>query len=376
MIELEYIEGDGTQYIDTGVYPNGKYTVEMKARISQATTSWDSIFGTRNGSVARFTVRYGNTVNGVVAGQKSATPTTQYQTYSAITKTEGMNWHVYRLGTTFQIDSTTYGTYTTGTTVAFPYTLFLFAVNNQGAATGGNFAYMQLAYCKIWDDTNTLVRDYIPVMDENNEVCLYDRVSQTYFRNQGTGSFIGGDPVSYTKYLIESGGDYYTIQSDALVNIGSTLNAQLFTDYGLDAIPDWDDIDSLTNPSVLCWGNNESVPMTAEITGTPYPQAIISEAIDLTDSTITGVEGITATCEGNPTFAVSLDGTTWKMWNNSTNQWATLSDDTSGMSASVMADITSTVWNTFIGASTEFYIRFALLQTTDKVTNVTVDFTN
>lgn len=195
----------------------------------------------------------------------------------------------------------------------------------------------------------------------------------------GADIVISENPSSGTKYLFgDDSGKIYKYSSNTFVDTGlteQTLTSAYFLSDGNDDIP-IQALLTLTNPKVYKWSDEAFTSLTATLTAIPYPQTIISEAIDLTDSTITGVEGITATCEGNPTFAVSLDGTTWKMWNNSTNQWATLSDDTSGMSASVMADITSTVWNTFIGASTEFYIRFALLQTTDKVTNVTVDFTN
>lgn len=177
--------------------------------------------------------------------------------------------------------------------------------------------------------------------------------------------------------LIESGGDYYTIQNDTLTNVGSVLNAQLFEDYGLDYIPAWEDYNSLANPSILCWSNSRYISMTATTTGTPiYPQTIVSEAIDMSHATITGIESITPTCEGTPVFAISLDGTTWKMYNDTSEQWVTLSSDTSGMSAEVMSEISSSVWNAFIGNNNEFYIRFTLSQTVDKVTKIVVDFSN
>lgn len=51
----------------------------------------------------------------------------------------------------------------------------------------------QLEYCKITDtSTGTLLRDLIPVLDENNVACLYDKVSRNYFYNNGTGEFLYG----------------------------------------------------------------------------------------------------------------------------------------------------------------------------------------
>ena len=47
---------------------------------------------------------------------------------------------------------------------------------------------------KIYDE-DTLLRDYVPVLDENNIACLYDTVEGKFYYNQGTGVFIGGAEV-------------------------------------------------------------------------------------------------------------------------------------------------------------------------------------
>ena len=44
---------------------------------------------------------------------------------------------------------------------------------------------------KIYDN-NTLVRNYIPVLDKNKRPCLFDKVSKTCFYNQGSGEFLYG----------------------------------------------------------------------------------------------------------------------------------------------------------------------------------------
>lgn len=70
------------------------------------------------------------------------------------------------------------------------YTMYIFSVNNKGSAYKS--ASMRLYYMKIWDN-GSLVRDYIPVLDENNVACLYDKVSGTYYYNAGSGDFIAGE---------------------------------------------------------------------------------------------------------------------------------------------------------------------------------------
>lgn len=49
----------------------------------------------------------------------------------------------------------------------------------------GEFA---LYWLKISDGQN-IVHDFIPVLDETGEACLFDKVSRQYFRNAGTGTF-------------------------------------------------------------------------------------------------------------------------------------------------------------------------------------------
>lgn len=45
-----------------------------------------------------------------------------------------------------------------------------------------------LYYCKIWQG-DTLVRDFVPVLDTEGVACLYDNVSKEYFYNSGSGEF-------------------------------------------------------------------------------------------------------------------------------------------------------------------------------------------
>ena len=44
-------------------------------------------------------------------------------------------------------------------------------------------------------DNDVKIMDLIPVKDSNNIVCLYDKVSKTFFYNQGTGNFTAGREI-------------------------------------------------------------------------------------------------------------------------------------------------------------------------------------
>lgn len=56
-------------------------------------------------------------------------------------------------------------------------------------------------YCKI-TQSDQLVRDYTPVLDPTGIPCMYDKVSETLFYNNGTGSFIAGfDTIEQARSL-------------------------------------------------------------------------------------------------------------------------------------------------------------------------------
>lgn len=179
-----------------------------------------------------------------------------------------------------------------------------------------------------------------------------------------------------TKYLIRNANSIYTVIDGALSELAGELNSALFMSSGVDTIPDGALLLPLSTPEILCWTNGEDLPtLTATVTGVPHPQTIISDKIYLTDKSITGIESVLATCEGDLVVAVSFDDKqTWKAWNG--KQWATLSDDNTGMSKETLEGITFEQWNELYTGATGFYIRVSLLDTTQSVEKIVFDFSN
>ncbi len=64
-----------------------------------------------------------------------------------------------------------------------------FTLFSEGGSIFPSFA--NLYYTKIYDN-DTLVRDYIPVIDSTSRPCLFDKVSKECYYNQGTGEFLYG----------------------------------------------------------------------------------------------------------------------------------------------------------------------------------------
>lgn len=46
----------------------------------------------------------------------------------------------------------------------------------------------RIYYCKLWDN-NVLVRDFVPCLDNNGVPCMFDKVTNQSFYNNGTGQF-------------------------------------------------------------------------------------------------------------------------------------------------------------------------------------------
>ena len=182
--------------------------------------------------------------------------------------------------------------------------------------------------------------------------------------------------TNITKYLVRNNDTIYTVTDGALSEITGTLNADLFINSGVDAIPDGALLMTLSNPEVLCWTDAEKLPtLTATVKGIPQPQVIVSEEINLMDGSIKGIESVTIDCKGEPVFAVSFDKkASWIMHNGT--DWVNVADELTGMTKAVFEAITTEQWQIKYEASSDMYIRCTLLDETQSLTSITLNFIN
>ena len=178
------------------------------------------------------------------------------------------------------------------------------------------------------------------------------------------------------KYLIRNNDIVYTIQNDSLVEVVGDLNAQLFIDNGVEEIPSGTLLMTLSNPEVLAWTDSDEAPaLTVTVTGIPEPQIVMSKEIDLMHSSIKGINGVTVDCKGNVLFAVSFDKkATWMMHNGT--EWVAVSDELSGMTKTEFEAITMEQWQPKYEASSDMYIRCTILDETQSITTLNIDFIN
>lgn len=182
------------------------------------------------------------------------------------------------------------------------------------------------------------------------------------------------------KYLIRNNDIVYTIQNDSLVEVVGDLNAQLFIDNGVEEIPSgtllMTLLMTLSNPEVLAWAYSDEVPaLTVTVKGIPGPQIVMSKEIDLMHSSIKGINGVAVDCKGNVLFAVSFDKkATWMMHNGT--EWVAVSDELSGMTKAEFEAITMEQWQPKYEASSDMYIRCTILDETQSITTLNIDFIN
>jgi len=193
LCELEFIESTGTQYIDTLLNSTTDGFCNFEISFQKTTTNtgvsdpgYNPPFGYKYASTARY---------GIWGGTNSSN-TDLYagiDVYNFAVLSKDTSWHTVKVenGVAVTIDGTS--TQIGSGTVRGNIGLFLFA---NITSSSGSSSYIvvpsKISYCKIWNTSGVLLRDYIAVITYDFVPCMYDRVSGAFFYNVGTGSFIAG----------------------------------------------------------------------------------------------------------------------------------------------------------------------------------------
>lgn len=203
-MEVASIISDGRSWINTNICPNANYTIEMRCRLTECVEGvYDQFFGCRktvDSSVHTgiIDMAFGNTADGILSVYLSDGYLAEKQYYMPEydnhpgTKSTYMDFRTYKIDKgVFSVDGETWHTFTvTDTnTERYPYPLYLMTCNINDEALDNNLAYMEMTYCKMWDDDGELILDLVPVLKSNGVVCLYNKVNSSYLYNQGTGTF-------------------------------------------------------------------------------------------------------------------------------------------------------------------------------------------
>lgn len=188
---IQYIESTGTQWIDSGVAPDQDTSVEIKynltalsgntmlfgsRRDAQPADASNGIFRTLTTYVNRVAFGTGNGTNINLSGTIGQTLNTDF----VIKFKKNEIYYNNVLTTTIPVVTETWHG---------DYNMYLGAVNTAGTTQYPVSA--KIYYTKIWDN-DTLVRDFVPVLDYDGTPCMLDRVEDKLYYNQGTGEYIAG----------------------------------------------------------------------------------------------------------------------------------------------------------------------------------------
>ena len=177
-VRLEYLEADGTQYIDTGITisPQTKYVIKY----TPTTGSW--IAGYTSGAKGRWGLAY-NSSDGAMTLYSDKTSCTM-NIPAAYTEA------VFDFGVGITYNGQTVNFPTTPTRSTGDFTAYLFEANGSSAASGAKINYFAIY------EGNNLVQELIPCVRRSDGVLgMYDTVSETFYTNAGTGTFTAGNAI-------------------------------------------------------------------------------------------------------------------------------------------------------------------------------------
>lgn len=180
---LAYIQSSGGQYVDTGFKPNQDTRVVMDAQLvkSDTTYSANTLFGCRKAANAEmFSFFWHTTQEQFYVGYNSSNMFL-HMDYSA-RRVVDFNKNVVTAGE--ETSTTAYGAFSSS------YNMTLLALNQASGVV--LFAAAKLYSCQIYDN-GTLVRDFVPCINDAGEVGLYDRENSKFYKNAGSGVFTGSE---------------------------------------------------------------------------------------------------------------------------------------------------------------------------------------
>lgn len=163
---LEYIEGTGSQYINTGVCPTaGTTSAQVEFQMTAAPSGEQWAFGQWYNEGWR------------CGGTSGVLETTRGFSYSSTV------WLDRMIATS------------AASTITAPYPMFIFCQQEGGVPRYLSNGYMKIYGCKIWE-SGELIRDFVPARHiDTGTLGLYDKVHRKLYTNAGAGEFIAGDVV-------------------------------------------------------------------------------------------------------------------------------------------------------------------------------------
>lgn len=293
---LNYIEGTGVQYINTGIAENAAHGVEMECLVTGMATNWQSLL---SGTLDNFTI-------GSVDANKNSfylrLRTTEVCRPSGM-YSDQKNTISIKNGAVY-LNGSHVGTYTHGALSTATGALYIFANNALS-----RYGKMRLYGLKIYDANGNVSRDFIPCK-YGNSIGLFDNVTQAFYGNAGTGTFMYGNKggsYQWLDYIQNTGVEYINTGypapegfiSEAVVEYTSTTGGGYVlgshnisapygrNGYGLNGSGYFEigTGDTCPGSSFLASANTRYTIKASTVKGDSYMDVNGSRAITTTDST-------------------------------------------------------------------------------------------
>ena len=203
--QVEYIESNGTQYIDTGLLAktNTKIRIEISGNFTQS-LSESYIFGAgyyKSETNSAFVLMGQTSKLGILMQDGWGTTEKKFSDFNK-------DKHIFIVDTISKcgiLDNNSVELPGNKEDIEINYNYSLFALYQDGTFKGK--CKFRMNYCKITDESNKFIRNFLPcyctttVTDVNGKQCpggsvgLYDTAEDKFYTNQGTGKFVKGSDV-------------------------------------------------------------------------------------------------------------------------------------------------------------------------------------
>lgn len=192
---LDFIESSGEQYIDTGYIPNGNTRVRCKGQIlgtasasgpGDSFVAYGSAISYNNRSFEFYIDKGEYKVNyaGIVGRLSPA----------SINDIIEIDHDKNAMSITLNDQTTQYTITSSVVQFTTPVSMYIFASHRPSLTFGGK---QRMYYFEIYEN-GICYRKYIPVMKiSTGEVGFYDVISNVFYQNSGTGSFVPGNMQHY-----------------------------------------------------------------------------------------------------------------------------------------------------------------------------------
>lgn len=185
--ELDYIQLDKNCYFDVGITPDVNTNTEISLHVDYPDPSGTYIAGARDSNYKYLISATDNyyAARGEISSAGKSFGLSVTSNVDIVFKQEGNA--AYANENSVQFDAIS--------TLNLTSHYIIGNCSNGPSVFSGQGLLGKIYYAKIYSGED-LVRDLIPVRkNQSNELCLYDKISETYYSNLSTGTLIGSDEI-------------------------------------------------------------------------------------------------------------------------------------------------------------------------------------